>query len=123
MYYFLSLLCSALFVVRAIRNLIHNALRHTAGPVQVTVSAEPTPSVAIGDWGRGLPVEVLQAPGEPFVRGDQARSADGSTGLGLAIVRSIAEGHKAHLFAENSRDESGTILRLVLALREAKMQP
>ncbi len=110
-------------VVRAIRNLIHNALRHTAGPVQVTVSAEPTPSVAIGDWGRGLPAEVLQAPGEPFVRGDQARSADGSTGLGLAIVRSIAEGHKAHLFAENRRDESGTIMRLVFALREAKMQP
>lgn len=104
-------------VVRAIRNLIHNALRHTAGPVQVTVSAEPGPSVEIGDWGRGLPAEVLQAPGEPFVRGDQARSADGSTGLGLAIVRSIAEGHKAHLSAENRRGESGTIMRLVFTLR------
>lgn len=104
-------------VVRAIRNLIHNALRHTAGPVQVTVSAEPWPSVEIGDWGRGLPAEVLQAPGEPFVRGDQARSADGSTGLGLAIVRSIAEGHKADLSAENRRGESGTIMRLVFTLR------
>jgi signal transduction histidine kinase len=103
--------------VRAIRNLIHNALRHTEGPVQVTVSADPKPSVEIGDWGQGLPAEVLQAPGEPFVRGDQARSADGSTGLGLAIVRSIAESHKAQLSAENRRGESGTIMRLQFTLQ------
>lgn len=104
-------------IVRAIRNLIHNALRHTEGPVQVTVSADPKPLVEIGDWGQGLPAEVLQAPGEPFVRGDQARSADGSTGLGLAIVRSIAESHKAQLSAENRRGESGTIMRLQFTLQ------
>lgn len=100
-------------VVRAIRNLVHNALRHTSGPVHVKVSADPRPVVEIGDWGRGLPPEVLQSPGEPFVRGDQARSADGSTGLGLAIVRSIAEGHKAQFVAENRMGESGTIMRLL----------
>ncbi len=100
-------------VVRAIRNLVHNALRHTSGPVQVRVLAEPNPAIEVGDWGEGLPAEVLQAPGEPFVRGDQARSADGSTGLGLAIVRSIAESHRAQLSAENRRGETGTIMRLV----------
>ncbi|WP_313587704.1 HAMP domain-containing sensor histidine kinase [Aquidulcibacter sp.] len=99
-------------VVRAIRNLIHNALRHTQGPVQVIVSADPTPSIEVGDWGPGLPVEVMQAPGEPFVRGDQARSSNGSTGLGLAIVRSIVEAHKAKLGAENRRGESGAVMRI-----------
>lgn len=99
-------------VVRAIRNLIHNALRHTEGPVQVTVSGDPTPSIEVSDWGPGLPAEVMQAPGEPFVRGDKARSADGSTGLGLAIVRSIAEGHKAKLSAQNRSGESGTRMRI-----------
>ncbi|MCE2892039.1 MAG: HAMP domain-containing histidine kinase, partial [Hyphomonadaceae bacterium] len=99
-------------MVRAIRNLIHNALRHTEGPVQVIVSLDPKPAVEVGDWGPGLPTEVLAAPGEPFVRGDQARSADGSTGLGLAIVRSIAEGHKAKLSAENRSGESGTLMRI-----------
>lgn len=99
-------------MVRAIRNLIHNALRHTEGPVQVIVSLDPTPAIEVGDWGPGLPAEVLAAPGEPFVRGDQARSADGSTGLGLAIVRSIAEGHKAKLSAKNRSSESGTLMRI-----------
>jgi len=99
-------------MVRAIRNLIHNALRHTEGPVQVIVSLDPKPAVEVGDWGPGLPTEVRAAPGEPFVRGDQARSADGSTGLGLAIVRSIAEGHKAKLSAENRSGESGTLMRI-----------
>lgn len=100
-------------LVRAIRNLIHNGLRHTKGQVKVRIYAEPTPSIEVVDCGEGLPQEILQSPGEPFTRGDRARSADGSTGLGLAIVRSIAQGHQAELQAENRRDASGTIMRLI----------
>jgi signal transduction histidine kinase len=100
-------------MVRAVRNLVHNALRHTGGPVHVTVLQPPLIGVVVEDWGPGLPANVLAAPGQPFVRGDKARSSDGSTGLGLAIVRSITEGHGGTLTARPRSDGTGTVISLL----------
>jgi signal transduction histidine kinase len=100
-------------IVRAVRNLVHNGLRHTTGPVHVTVSAKPSPMISVEDWGTGLPAAVLASPGLPFVRGDAARTSDGSTGLGLAISRSIIESHGGVLKARSKPSETGAIVSLV----------
>jgi signal transduction histidine kinase len=101
-------------MVRAIRNLVHNGLRHTDGPVHVTVSAAPRLFVQIEDCGPGLPPAILASPGQPFARGDEARSNDGGTGLGLAIVRSVMESHGGQLVARARPDGAGTIMTLFL---------
>jgi signal transduction histidine kinase len=100
-------------MVRAVRNLIHNGLRHTTGAVHITISDKPAPMIVVEDWGAGLPASVLASPGLPFVRGDAARTSDGSTGLGLAISRSIIESHGGVLQARSKPDETGAIVSLV----------
>jgi signal transduction histidine kinase len=102
-------------MVRAIRNLVHNGLRHTNGPVHIKVLQAPNLSVRVEDWGPGLPPSILASPGQPFVRGDTSRSSDGSTGLGLAIVRSIIESHGGQLAAEARGDGPGTVFTLILS--------
>jgi signal transduction histidine kinase len=100
-------------IVRAIRNLAHNGLRHTNGPVYIKTLPVPQLGIQVEDWGPGLPDPILASPGQPFVRGDNARGSDGSTGLGLAIVRSIIESHGGQLLAEARRNGPGTIFTLV----------
>jgi signal transduction histidine kinase len=100
-------------MVRAIRNLVHNGLRHTNGPVHIHVSLRPYLNIQVEDWGPGLPEAILASPGQPFVRGDEARGSDGGTGLGLAIVRGITESHGGQLTAMQRREGSGSIITMI----------
>jgi signal transduction histidine kinase len=79
---------------RAVRNLIENALRHGAPPVEATVS---TPSgfaeVRVSDHGTGVPEAERERIFEPFYRRPGKSEAESGTGLGLALVRRIARAH------------------------------
>ncbi len=81
----------------AVRNLIDNAVRHTAGggAIEVTVAERAgTAVIEVTDTGEGIPTADLARVFERFYRVDAARSrATGGTGLGLAIVRHVAESH------------------------------
>jgi two-component system sensor histidine kinase CpxA len=78
---------------RALANLVRNAIRHSAGPVEI--SAQPVGGeilVVVADSGPGVPEETLQRIFEPFYRVDPSRSRDtGGVGLGLAIVKTCVE--------------------------------
>ena len=76
---------------QAIGNLVDNALRHGAGPVELSARAcGEAVELEVADAGPGLPGGLV--PFERFARGDAARGRPGA-GLGLSIVRAIAEAH------------------------------
>jgi len=78
-------------LLRAIGNLLDNALGVADSVVvEVTESAEG-PTVSVADDGPGIPVEERDRIFEPFVR--LPRSPRGGTGLGLAIVRRTVQSH------------------------------
>ena len=80
-------------LARAIRNLVENALSHTAPHTSVEIKVDPLGAVSVMDRGPGVPAAARDQIFRRFWRGDRRRS--GSSGLGLAIVARIAEMHGA----------------------------
>lgn len=75
-----------------IRNLIENAQRHGAPPVEVQVRRDGERAVlTVSDGGDGIPPGERERIFAPFYR-PRGTSAPGS-GLGLALVRQIARQH------------------------------
>jgi signal transduction histidine kinase len=75
---------------RMIRNLLENAKRHGAPPIEARVSrAGNLVDIAVCDHGAGVPESERERVFEPFYR---AGTGQGS-GLGLALVRQIARRH------------------------------
>ena len=93
-------------LVRALVNLIDNAVRYSAEGSQVSVSVDPLVDrleIAVSDRGVGIPRPELERIFERFYRVDRARSRDtGGTGLGLAIVRHVAENHGGRVIVEST---------------------
>jgi len=72
---------------RVLRNLIDNAIRHSAGHVTVSVGAGDYVLVRVTDDGEGFPASFVERAFDSFSRADAARTRDGGgTGLGLAIA-------------------------------------
>jgi two-component system phosphate regulon sensor histidine kinase PhoR len=90
---------------RAVLNVLHNAVKFTAGGSEVQIEAwfdEDVNEVilSISDQGPGVHPEDIERIFERFFRGDRARVAPG-TGLGLAIVRHIMRAHGGRVWVEN----------------------
>jgi signal transduction histidine kinase len=94
-----------------LRNLIDNALRHSAGAPRspgVSLSRESGGllRLAVRDFGPGVSDEQLTHLAEPFYRVDSARQrATGGFGLGLYLCRLVAQAHGGTL--EFRRAEPG----------------
>lgn len=102
-------------LVRAVENLIENALKYGSQAV-VRTGREGGAQVFIEveDDGIGIAEGERQAMLEPFVRGDAARnSAAGGFGLGLSITASIARSHGGNLQLSSGK-MGGLLARLVL---------
>jgi len=79
---------------RMIRNLLVNAQRHGAPPIEVAVRRAGTGvEISVRDHGPGIPEADRERVFEPFFRRAGASQAGGA-GLGLALVRQIAERHR-----------------------------
>jgi signal transduction histidine kinase len=79
---------------RMIRNLILNAARHGAPPIDIRISQEAGAAIIrIRDHGQGLPPDVSERIFERFFRPQGASESAGGWGLGLSLVRQIAEKH------------------------------
>lgn len=84
-------------VVRAVGQLLDNALKFTPRDGRVGVLVRALPSghfeVLVADSGPGLPREAHERIFEPFYQVDGSRTrAHGGVGVGLAIARKIARG-------------------------------
>jgi two-component system phosphate regulon sensor histidine kinase PhoR len=99
-------------LVRAIVNLLENAVAYTprGGRVEVAArAADGRVEIAVEDTGIGIPAAELDRIFERFYRVDKARSrALGGTGLGLAIVRHVAERHGGHVRVVSAEGRGST---------------
>ncbi len=105
-----QVLADSRLLLRAIGNLVRNAVRYAshAGVIQVNARREGDQvRITVADNGPGVPEEALPRLFDAFYRPDEARSRDtGGVGLGLAIVKSCVEACGGSVTARN-RDEGG----------------
>lgn len=91
----LTALADPELLVRALSNVLRNAVRYAldAGPVTITAaSADDHVFITIADSGPGVPDDALHQIFDPFYRVDQSRTREtGGVGLGLAIVKTCVE--------------------------------
>jgi signal transduction histidine kinase len=91
---------------RAVENVLRNAIRYTLPGQSVSVrlaNQNGTVSVAIRDYGPGVPEEQLERIFDPFYRVSESRdSAGGGVGLGLSIARRAIQLHHGTIHAENA---------------------
>ncbi len=84
---------------RALRNLLENAVRVSAGGGRVTISARRhgnEAAISVADRGPGVPPEMLTRIFEPYFS-----TQVGGTGLGLSIAQRVAEEHGGSIRAQN----------------------
>lgn len=110
------------FVEQSISNLIINALKYSAGTVEITLKEE---LLQIRDYGNskgeGIPKHVLENLGQPFnySKNEKGSDRDGfqhGFGLGLAWVNSICKKYHWNLKFENLNEQNpnmrGTLVSL-----------
>lgn len=85
-------------LARAVRNLVENALAHTAPGTSVEIAVANDGVIRVLDRGPGVPKADRDHIFKRFWRRD--RRHGGNAGLGLAIVARIAEMHRAALEVE-----------------------
>ena len=84
-------------ISQVLRNLLENAIAHTAKGNSITLTAKQQGNrveVSVTDTGEGIPIEDLPNIFERFYRVDKSRArATGGTGLGLTIAKRLIEAH------------------------------
>src|SRR4051794_16502367 len=100
-------------LAQVLRNLVTNAVRHTAvdGHIEITLGSRNGDAVfAVRDDGTGIEPAELGRIFDRFHRTDEGRSrAEGGSGLGLAIARAIVEAHGGSISAESPPGDGATV--------------
>jgi len=111
-------------VVRAVGNLLHNALYFTPQKGTVTLSAglifkeaREYIYISVSDTGRGVPDEDRDKIFSKYYRSSRTSGIKGS-GLGLAIVKAVAEAHGGWVELD-SEDGKGSEFRMLLPTAQA----
>ncbi|PRN92609.1 two-component sensor histidine kinase [Acinetobacter baumannii] len=110
----------SLSLKRLIANLINNAKRYGAEPIELSAKVENEHIlITVADHGEGIPEDQIEELMQPFVRGNSARTIQGS-GLGLAIVKRIVDIHQGEIQIHNR--EQG-VLEVIISLPIQKPAP
>ena len=95
----------AVLIERVLVNLLENAAKYGAPPIEISARAEERELVVVvRDHGPGLPVAMQGREDllfEKFTRG-QAESATPGVGLGLAICKAVIDAHRGSIRADNA---------------------
>ena len=95
---------------RALTNLLHNAIQHSApgSQIQVSIGTDSDGRARISFRNPSAPIssEQLSRLFDRFYRLDPSRPNSGENhGLGLAIVKAVAVMHKGEVFAEHAQGQ------------------
>ena len=97
----------AVLMERVLVNLLENAAKYGAPPLEVNARVTPDSLVlTVRDHGPGLPLAMRGREAElfeKFTRG-QSESATPGVGLGLAICKAIVDAHRGQIVAGNAQD-------------------
>jgi signal transduction histidine kinase len=96
---------------QAVRNLVENAVTHTAPGTTVEIAANNDGSIVVSDAGPGIAEEQRELIFQRFWRGDRRRA--GSAGLGLSIVARIIGAHHGSI-AVRDRPAGGAVFTMRL---------
>jgi signal transduction histidine kinase len=114
------LIVDALWMGRALNNLVSNALRYTPPGGEINLNARlegERVTISVTDSGEGIPKEDLPHVFERFYRGEKSRSrVSGGAGLGLAIAKGVVEAHGGTIVVD-SRIGQGTTFIIALPKR------
>jgi len=117
---------SHLALLRALRNIVENAVRHTPSGGKVVVEARPDGEhavVTILDGGGGIPTEDLTRIFDTGFRGDPARTPGGGAGLGLAIALEVVKAHQGEISVRNQDGGAEFVIRVLAATSPAATSP
>ena len=110
----------AVLMERVLVNLLENAVKYGAAPIEVGARALPDSLVlTVRDHGPGLPVSMRGHEAElfeKFTRGE-AESAKPGVGLGLAICKAVVDAHGGQIRAGNA-EGGGAEFKVTLPRRE-----
>jgi two-component system, OmpR family, phosphate regulon sensor histidine kinase PhoR len=118
-------------LIRALENLVENALKYGASGKRVDVTlaraqtraGTPEARLTVRDFGPGIAPEHLPRLTERFYRVDVADSrSQGGTGLGLALVKHVLNRHGGRLSIESTLG-SGASFTMRLPLHTAPSDP
>ncbi|HXD46752.1 MAG TPA: ATP-binding protein [Pseudolabrys sp.] len=115
-------------LIRALENLVENALKYGAAGKRVDIAlasaqtraGAPEARISVRDFGPGIAPDHLPRLTERFYRVDVADSrAQGGTGLGLALVKHVVNRHGGRLSIE-STPGAGAAFTMHLPLSRAE---
>jgi two-component system phosphate regulon sensor histidine kinase PhoR len=104
-------------LIRALENLVENALKYGAAGKRIDITlarsqtraGTPEARLAVRDYGPGIAPEHLPRLTERFYRVDVADSrAQGGTGLGLALVKHVLNRHGGRMNIESTPGAGAT---------------
>ena len=101
-----------------VRNLLENAARHGAPPIEVSLSQAGSALLFLDicDRGPGVPEAEREPIFTPFYRRAGASEAEGGVGLGLSLVRQIARRHGGDVECL-PRADGGSCFRVTLPIQ------
>ena len=106
---------------RAVENVLRNAIQHSPenSPIDVElVLHDQTASIAIRDYGPGIPEEFLERVFDSFFRTQVARDSDsGGVGLGLSIAKRAVQIHGGVISAHNADPGLLVVIELLTTIR------
>ena len=102
-------------VSRALRNLVTNAIQHSApgGSVRIGVSRASGVEVRVADVGPGIADEDVPYIFERFYRADRSRGRMPGSGIGLTVARELIVANGGTVEVE-STGPAGTTFRVTL---------
>jgi signal transduction histidine kinase len=114
--------CRPVALMRALSNVVMNAVRHADGArIDLRINEDRGITIAVEDSGDGIPEPEKELVFEPFYRRAHTRTTDPQgLGLGLSIARSIALAHGGGIELEDAQPRG---LRVMIYLPPARPPP
>ncbi|MBO8126648.1 MAG: HAMP domain-containing protein [Firmicutes bacterium] len=108
-------------LLRAVGNLVNNALKYTDPGGEVTVQARfhgKEVEISVADTGIGIHEKDLPYVFDRFYRADPSRArSTGGSGIGLSLVKEIAEVHGGRVSVESAPGQ-GSVFTLVIPAKK-----
>jgi len=108
---------------RAVENVLRNGIRYSPEKSSIELSLsenEAEATIAIRDFGPGVPDQSLTRIFDPFFRVEEARNTNGGgSGLGLSIAKRAVHLHRGSITAENATPGLRITITIPLTHEEA----